>query len=213
MYALGADGQTVARLEIAGAEAWDWEALAPGWDSDGHPTVWIGDIGDNGRQRSIVSLYRMREPSDLTDGAVPADRFDFRYPDGAHDAEALLVDPADQTLYIVTKDQPAGWYRVPSPTAGVVGTLERVADAPLLITDGAWEMVPDGAPRIVLVSYLSAQVMAEPGGDARSIVVPIQGQRESVAWPWAGPDAFVDSVYVGSEGVGSRIVVADVPAL
>ena len=42
----------------------------------------------------------------------------FTYPDGPHDAEALLVDPRDGRIWIATKDVfGGGLYRAPSLSA------------------------------------------------------------------------------------------------
>jgi hypothetical protein len=77
--------------------------------------------------------------------------FHATYPDGAHDAEALLIS-GDGRLHIVTKGEtgPIALYRFPSPLqSGATMRLERVgAPAPTKsdrgsrITDGA--VSPDG---------------------------------------------------------------------
>ena len=59
-------------------------------------TLWIADIGDNGRRRSSVAVLRLAPGGDETVTR-------FVYPDGAHDAESLLV-PGDDRPVIVTKD-------------------------------------------------------------------------------------------------------------
>ena len=43
------------------------------------------------------------EPEVLRSGPLVADVFPFKYPDGAHDAEALLIDPRTAEAYVVTK--------------------------------------------------------------------------------------------------------------
>ncbi|WP_433036954.1 hypothetical protein [Actinomycetospora sp. CA-053990] len=70
----------------------DVEDLARGADG----TLWIADIGDNGRRRSSVAVLRLAPGGDETVTR-------FTYPDGAHDAESLLV-PGDDRPVIVTKD-------------------------------------------------------------------------------------------------------------
>jgi len=76
----------------------DWEDIA----IRGR-TLYVGDIGDNAAQREAVAIYRFAEPAPGT-STVPADRIVLRYPDGARDAEALLIDPRTGTVVIVTKD-------------------------------------------------------------------------------------------------------------
>ena len=82
----------------------DTEDLALGRDG----TLWVADIGDNNETRSTVALWR------LASGAHTPVLYRLRYPDRAHDAEALVLT-GDGTPVIVTKDvgeavlyQPAG---------------------------------------------------------------------------------------------------------
>ena len=50
-----------------------------------------------------MDVYRVPEPGPGSAPTAPAARLTLRYPDGPHDAEALLVDPRGGTLAIVTK--------------------------------------------------------------------------------------------------------------
>lgn len=93
IFQFAPDGRVRREVAVGGAEHVDWEDLA----IRGR-TLFIGDIGDNLAQRSEIAIYRMRE-TDTT-----ATKLTLRYPDGPHDAEALLVDPRDGTIVIVTKD-------------------------------------------------------------------------------------------------------------
>jgi hypothetical protein len=99
LFGLRADGRVVAHPTVTGAQAVDWEdiAAAPG------PLLYIGDIGDNDRSRPSVDIYRVREPPPGADATAPARRLRLRYPDGPHDAEALLVDPLRGDVIVVTK--------------------------------------------------------------------------------------------------------------
>jgi hypothetical protein len=119
LFGLRADGRVVAHPTVTDAQAVDWEdiAAAPG------PLLYIGDIGDNDRSRPSVDIYRVREPPLGADATAPARRLRLRYPDGPHDAEALLVDPLRGDVLVVTKAiDGATAYRA----AGT--TLRRVAD-------------------------------------------------------------------------------------
>ena len=115
LYAVGPDGRTVATLTLAGAEARDWEAMAAGRDDRGRPALFVGDIGDNNGVWPEVAVYRVAEPAELRDATVPAARYRLRYADGPHDAEALLVDPRSNRLYVATKEVAGGGlYRAPA---------------------------------------------------------------------------------------------------
>src|SRR5581483_5027585 len=86
----------------------------------------------------------------------------FRYPDGAHNAEALVVDPAGGRIYVVTKaSSQQAVYRSRLPLRpGAESTLERVR-APIEarlarlspITGAA--LSPDGT-RLVVRTYVDA---------------------------------------------------------
>ena len=114
--------------------------------------VFVADIGDNAARRSSVTIYRIPEPAASEASAAVSAAFTLSYPDGAHDAEALLVTK-DGVILIVTKGEtgPVNVYRVPASAASGGGrvTLERVgasikarAAADERITDGS--VSPDG---------------------------------------------------------------------
>jgi len=72
----------------------------------GKSYVYLGDIGDNYNGRPYVTVYRFEEKlswtSDSINHVIPA-QLHLRYPDGSKDAEALLIDPIENLLYIVNK--------------------------------------------------------------------------------------------------------------
>ena len=95
----------------------------PGRRPNGRPLLYVGDIGDNASRRASIDVYRVPEPRVGAAASAPAARLRLRYPDGAHDAEALLVDPLRGDLVIVTKVLGAARaYRASARLAG------RVAD-------------------------------------------------------------------------------------
>ncbi len=115
VVAVDGNGTLLARISVAGMSAGNAEALAAGTcgtipiaDSDAPPTgdvrcLYAGDIGDQvGRKH--ITIYRFAEPglSPPPDGPVPADAWDYTYPDQPQDAESLLVD-SDGSLLIITK--------------------------------------------------------------------------------------------------------------
>jgi len=127
-------GQTRAEIDVPHADNRDWEDIAVEPDLRGVPSVWLGDIGDNDEMRASISVYRVDEPAvspalgqTLTETGTQ--RWRLRYPDGPHDAEALAVDTAHRSMYIVTKStsQPAQVYRAAlTPPGDDVQILTRV---------------------------------------------------------------------------------------
>ena len=153
LLALGRNGRLLRSFDVTGAQALDWEDLAArGGD------LYVGDIGDNARQRPEVVVYLVSEPDASSGGAtLPATGVRLRYPDGPHDAEALLVDPRRGDLVVVTKeiDGVAGVYAAmpPLPGRGPI-TLRRVARIDLGIGSAvtAGDVSPEGSV-VALRSY------------------------------------------------------------
>jgi len=201
------DPQTCAVEDVISAEVdpHDVEDLA--LTAEG--TLWLADTGDNYRIRRTVALHRLGADGDVT-------TFRLVYPDGPHDAEALLLDVAG-VPYLVTKDifGPAGLYRpagpltVPGPTP-----LQRVASLQLGPTDtpggplglgsdlvtGAG-MSPEGTV-LALRTYTDGYLYAAPDHDVVAalrrppirIPLPDEPQGEAVALTADG------TLLSGSEG-------------
>jgi hypothetical protein len=206
LFAVGSDGRTRAVLTLAGVAARDWEAVAAGRDDRGRPALFAGDIGDNNGVWPEVAVYRVTEPAALRDATVPAVRYRLRYADGPHNAEALLVDPRGNRLYMATKAEAGGGlYRAPArlDPAGI-NVLRRIARVPPVVTDGAF--LPNGRG-FVLRDYQQAHVYAGPGRRAGSFDLPLQFQGESLAVTADGR-----SVLVGSEGPDSEVWRVPLPA-
>ena len=132
LYLLDAAGRTRATYSLDGVAATDWEdiAIGPAVEPGGH-YLYAADIGDNQARRSRVTVYRVEEPVIQGDGGTLTgiDVFHLAYPDGPHDAETLLVDPASGELIVVTKALigQANVYRAPAATGPVVTTMELIA--------------------------------------------------------------------------------------
>lgn len=144
LIAVDARGKLAGRLTVNGARVEDWEAITSGRCGNGS-CLYVGDIGDNEASRKQITIYRIAEPAQAS-GSVASVAFHATYPDGAHDAEALLAAP-DGTLYIVTKGDtgPVAVYKFPRDLqSGATVKLERVGDA-LVKQPAADERITDGA--------------------------------------------------------------------
>lgn len=111
LYLTNEKGEHLGRLTINGTFNRDWEdiAIGPGPLPD-HHYIYIADIGDNNAWHCTLQIYRFAEPA-LNMQALPvrktinkADVISLRYPDRAHNAEAILLDPLTRDLYIATKE-------------------------------------------------------------------------------------------------------------
>jgi len=202
VYALEPTGEVVAEVTVDGATNEDWEDLA--W-AKGH--LWVGDIGDNERERSEIQVYSFPEPSDRNVTSVDATILRLQYEDGPHDAEAMFVDPRDELLYLIEKqltEPESAVYAVPlrEVRPGEVGVLRLVARVPLSIVTAA-DLGPAG---IAVRNYLTALVF--PWSDDRIVVSTLEGKScpvslgssEAIAQTLDGR-----ALYSISEGVGPPI--------
>jgi hypothetical protein len=163
LFGLRADGRVAARPTVTGAQAVDWEDIAAGPGPDGRALLYVGDIGDNASRRASIDVYRVPEPSLGAAATAPAARLRLRYPDGAHDAEALLVDPLRGDLVIVTKALGAGRaYRAPARLPAGSRTTLRPGPAIALSLVTAGDVSADGRI-VVLRGYDRLAVWARRG--------------------------------------------------
>ena len=109
LYAFTDQGVHLGSFDVPDAFAFDWEDISNGPDSSGEGTyLYIGDIGDNfGIRSGRISVYRVEDadPSTLGNSFATSVRFEYSYPNGTFNAEALFIDPVEPALYIVTKDR------------------------------------------------------------------------------------------------------------
>ncbi len=180
VYAFDRAGRSRGTFRVEGANAIDWEDIAAGpGPARGESYLYAADIGDNGRDRDFVVLYRFPEPElnatadppKEARATQPAEAIRLKYPDGAHNAEALAVHPSTGDIYVVTKaNSSAGVYKLAAPfDPKVVNTLEKVATLRgpdffgTLIT-GA-DISPDGR-RVALCDYAQGYELTLPAGAA-----------------------------------------------
>jgi len=195
IYAVDAtDCTTLARIEIEGIEARDLEDIASGVDPAGRPVLWLGDIGDNRDSWPFVWIHRIREPAELVDQVVRARTYRFTYPDGSHDAEALLADPTSQQLWVATKKLARGTiYALPDPLRPKgLNTATPLGKIGGLVTGGA--VSPDGT-RYVLRDYVNAIIYEglPPGNEVARIDLPLQVQGEAITWTADGSALLIAS--------------------
>jgi hypothetical protein len=107
VFRLDDRGRTLAVVRLAGVEATDWEDLA-GVVGDGGEELFAGDIGDNAAARPEIIVHRFAVPDPAPTGEVEIPAQDVQsitlhYPQGARDAETLLLDPRTRDLVVVHK--------------------------------------------------------------------------------------------------------------
>lgn len=114
---LSHDGILLKKINIKTAVNRDWEDMASGnGPTAGANYIYLADIGDNALAASTYFIYRFTEPASANDTVFNYDKITFQYPDGPHDAEAILVDNISKDIYIITKqDSPSRIYKIPYP--------------------------------------------------------------------------------------------------
>ncbi len=207
-------GCAVVDMRTADLDPYDPEDLARGPAG----SLWVGDIGDNERRRDTVAVIVL--PSR---GEAVLHR--LAYPDGPHDAEALLVDDAGRPI-VITKEvgRPAGIYRTEVPPEGVGPTpLLRVGEVTLPVSDTSGGPIGSLGSRVVtgaaatadgrvvaLRTYTDAWLYQVRGSDPAAaltgapvrVPLPDEPQGEAIAFELDG------TLLSGSEsrgGVAGRI--------
>ncbi|MFI9817214.1 hypothetical protein [Saccharothrix variisporea] len=186
---------TVTRTITAPANPYDVEDLALAGDG----TLWLADTGDNGKTRDTIALHTI---SPTGESAL----YRLTYPDGRHDAEALLLDRAG-VPHVVTKEpigsalvyRPVGPLNpgAPTPLEQVGRVSLRTTDTPggplestvvtRLVTGGA--MSHDGRVA-ALRTYTDAYLFPVPDGDLAKalqsdpvrVPLPNEPQGEAIAF-------------------------------
>jgi hypothetical protein len=179
IYAFDTRGDSLGIFRVTGARAVDWEDMASGPGPQANKSyLYLGDIGDNNEARDEVVVYRVAEPA-LTAASrtltkarpgstEPAEAIRLKYPDGKHDAEALLVHPTTGNIYIVNKVPIANpvVYEATAPfTAGRLITMKRLGEIRVpsifggVITGGS--ISPDGR-RVALCDYFQGYEIVLP---------------------------------------------------
>jgi hypothetical protein len=171
IYAFDGRGARRGTWRVRGASARDWEDIAAGpGTTAGTSYLYIGDIGDNEGRRAEIIVYRVKEPTIRPEDSASTklkplvtdevEVFHFHYPDGPHDAEALLVHPVTGDLYIVSKIPFANAivYEAPAPlNASSPTTLKQIAELKFPSLFGGLitgvDISPDGL-RVALCDYV-----------------------------------------------------------
>jgi len=220
VFAIEETGRTLGVFQLDGVTAYDWEdiAIARGEPND---VIYVGDIGDNNRNRTGITIHRFTEPEvdregPSVSGTIDAvESFDLAYGDAvSHDAEAFVIDHVTGDLYILTKELSGTTivFRAVAPLeSGRTITLEQVAEVALSA------MIPmvtaaDVSPRgdgVLVRFYSDVMLWVRPDGgpfasafDSPPHVLPRAAERqgESISWGHDGT-----GYYTISEGTGPAV--------
>ena len=146
LHQIDPDTCAVVGSRSAGVNPFDPEDLAVGPDE----SLWVADTGDNERGRDTVAVVVLPPQ-----GESRLHR--LTYPDGPHDAEALLIDARGRPV-VITKEvgRPAGVYRTAQAPEGVgPTTLVRVGEVTLPSSDTPGGPIGEIGSRVVTGAAVS----------------------------------------------------------
>lgn len=211
LIAVDAEGAHLGEFHLEGVDAEDWEDISIGEDPDtGIEVLYVGDFGDNDAIRPFVTIHKVLDPLETAlEGVIPSSAItsiNLSYPDQPRDAEALLLDPWDNELYILSKRESQQiLYRVPGDIPeGTIGVAEKALVLPApgfgKVRDNivAADISPDGL-EVIVKTYL--QMLYWPRENGQSLVslleqepfsapYVIEKQGEAVAWNAEGTGYF-----------------------
>lgn len=97
----GRGGET-RRIAVDGFAPRDVEDIALGPCAGAATCLFLGDIGDNARNRDSVTFVELVEQPEFAETVTPLRLVNVRYPDGPHNAESFALHP-DGDLFLITK--------------------------------------------------------------------------------------------------------------
>ena len=180
LFAMDTAGTLRGRWKIEGAANRDWEAASRGPCTTAMPAIktessclFIGDVGDNGAVRDVVTIYQLPEPvlsGELSQGMLAATSLRFRYPDSPHDVEAMYVGP-DGTTYLITKRPLPKTFGALRPSLVFTISADRWA-----ARDTSMATLLDSLPIVPGTSPLRSITDASLSSDSRYLAVRTYGQ-------------------------------------
>lgn len=214
VYAIEDSGQIRATLTLTGSTARDIEDIAVGPcepRAEAPPCLYLADIGDNFQRREQVRLYRLPEPEQLVDASAPVEVLAFTYPDGAHNAESLIIDTRTGRMAVITKvpDSLGTVYaldglRPDAPVkATALGTLRAPQELDRMTTGAA--LHPSGE-RLLLRTYTRVWEVRGPkaqrledliAGQVAEVPGASQAQAEAIAFTLDGQGYLLGSEFTG----------------
>ncbi len=204
LYAIDRNGELLREVRIRDLSLEDLEdiAIGPG-PIAGQDYIYLADTGDNDNDRSEIQVIRIPEPDLDSDEDIlreDAEVYRFRYDDNdPHDAEALIVDPVNGDIYVITKQGPderrTRVYKGEAPLdpAGRNTLVEVLRDKDATELRGsvvAADISPDGRQIALLFKDEATRIWTRESGQSIAdalrgdacLAPSAPGQQESFAW-------------------------------
>lgn len=209
IYLVDSTARIRAIIHIVNSSNRDWEdiCIGPGPDP-GVNYVYIGEIGDNNDANPSSIVYRLPEPvvslgqAVYVTTATDVTPIKFRYVDGPHNAESLMIDPATKDLYIASKGSGANLYVVRYPYPDTLFVMKKIGQMPFTkLTAG--DISADGSG-ILLKNTQQVYYWKRNVGESilqtlmRTPELPpytVETQGESICWSVSGDAYYTTSEY------------------
>jgi hypothetical protein len=217
VFAIEESGKIRATVTLTGATARDIEDIAVGPcepRADAPPCLYLADIGDNFQRREQVRIFKLPEPEQLADVSLPVETLAFSYPDGAHNAESLIIDARTARLAVITKTPASlgdvyaldGLRPNEKVQASKLGTLHAPLDVDGLTTSAA--LSPSGE-RLLLRTYTRVwevrrpqaqnleQLLEAPVAEVAEVPGASQAQAEAITFTPGANGYLLGSEFAG----------------
>ncbi len=167
VYMFDTLGNELGKIELTGVNNRDWEDIAVGPGPDGKSYIYVAEIGDNLAVHDQIRIFRIPEPQSIEkESSVKPEVLKLTYPDGAKDAETLMVDPTNGELIIISKRNKKNTvYSISNEFFGseekeliLCGELEFTGSV-------AGDIAMDGS-KILVKSYLEVYYWERESGDS-----------------------------------------------
>lgn len=229
LYAFNLQGEKLGVWRVPAAKNIDWEDIAAVKDTSGKCFLYVGDIGNNKRDRGELTIYKVPEPT-VSDNdknsnkkepiwTDPADAIKIEYPDMRHDAETLMVHPQTGDIYVLSKSytHEASVYKLAAPfdaskvnSMTNLGTIGVPAFPNGTLTGG--DISPDGT-RVVICDYFNGYEFVLPAGKnfdevwkQKPLVVELGARKTGEAIAYSTDGKFLVAT---TEGRSSPIIKLD----
>ncbi len=160
-------GAVQKKIHIKGAVNRDWEdiVLAAG-PAAGDNYLYIAETGDNTATYPDYGIYRFKEPDAGTDTVFAWDEISFKYPDQAHDCEAIIVDNATKDIYLLSKrDSTSKIFKLAYPQS-TSSTITATAAGTMTITGVCSAAISPDGTEILVKTYTNVYYWKRNTGES-----------------------------------------------
>ena len=201
-------GKVVGETDLESLDLEDPESIAV----DPRGRLWLGDLGDNDRDRDDVSIVAFEEPGPGSAAPRGLQRYPVRFNTGPSNVEAMMVYPASGQIFLISKKNEDGGkpnlFALPRSLTpdqpNVATSLNR--PMPSGVSDATF--TPDGRHALIETASTVFVYDSETWQTVGEFPGPGLSKAESMTVEPGGK-----SVLMGSEGEDSPLVRIALPAV